>query len=132
MHHDQLKNITTGQVSKGAELGTVAVYLATGRTTNNLQLLTHRRSRGLTYGGTIATPGGAMDASDYQHRAGWAHTEEAFEHAARQAARRELNEEAGVFLSSSQMENVTVLIEPQAPADIGNTERHTNFFIWIQ
>eukprot|EP00972_Heterocapsa_arctica_P039801 5865157-Heterocapsa_arctica.AAC.1 len=73
-----------------------------------MKLLVHRRDRNLTHGGTIASPGGAMDWVDYKHRAGWTHTEEAFEHAARQAARRELYEETGVFLNSTQLENMMI------------------------
>eukprot|EP00972_Heterocapsa_arctica_P055343 8164852-Heterocapsa_arctica.AAC.1 len=85
VQHDQWQNATTGQTNERTELGTVGMYLATGQTWNDLRILTHHRSQALKYGGTIATPGGAMDRADYQHGAGWAHTEESFDHAARQA-----------------------------------------------
>eukprot|EP00972_Heterocapsa_arctica_P065291 9640485-Heterocapsa_arctica.AAC.1 len=65
-----------------------------------------------------------MDRADYHHRAGWAHTEEAFIHAARQAARRELKEEAGIFLSTSHLEAMIPLPYPLAPTEQGNTARH--------
>eukprot|EP00972_Heterocapsa_arctica_P092981 13713845-Heterocapsa_arctica.AAC.1 len=95
MQHDRWQNASNGRASDGAELGTVGVYLATGVTWDDIKLLVRRRGQYLTHAGTIATPGGAMDWVDYKHRAGWTHTEEAFEHAARQAARRELMEESG-------------------------------------
>eukprot|EP00972_Heterocapsa_arctica_P109123 16069357-Heterocapsa_arctica.AAC.1 len=88
MKYERWQNLTTGQTNTGNELGTVGIYLAAGTDRNNLRFLAHRRAMWLRHGGKIATPGGAMDTADYYHRAGWAHTEEAFYHAARQAARR--------------------------------------------
>eukprot|EP00972_Heterocapsa_arctica_P037188 5476687-Heterocapsa_arctica.AAC.1 len=96
MQSGQWQNITTGQTNDGIVLGTVGIYVAVGDAPGNLRFLAHRRAHTLNHGGTIATPGGAMDLADYRHQAGWAHTEKAFAHAARQAARRELYEESGI------------------------------------
>ncbi len=127
MQIGQWQNSTTGQANDGIVLGTVGIYIGVGDVLNNLRFLTHRRAWNLNDGGSIATPGGSMDRADYDHQTGWAHTEQAFNHAARRAAWRELYEESGIFLSTDQMNNMIPISEPHPE----HTTSHTNFFLWI-
>eukprot|EP00972_Heterocapsa_arctica_P087402 12889876-Heterocapsa_arctica.AAC.1 len=50
-------------------------------------------------------------------------------HAARQAARRELFEEACIFLDTNQLEDMVPILDSQSPLDPSDTIRHTNFFL---